>query len=114
MHTYSIILIVFKSIPMITNQLLKPDTQLQIQFDFINFKRSIKLTVSPRLTITSLRPLFASKFNSDFAHLPIRVSGKGGKKDKIDTETPLYQLDYFSLFREPLYILEVELEYEGG
>ena len=99
---------------MITNQVLKPDTQLQIQFDFVSFKRSVKLIVNPRLNIKSLRPLFATKFNADFAHIPLKVTTKEGKKQQIDTETPLYQLEYFSIFRQPLYILEVELEYEGG
>ena len=66
---------------MIANELLKPDAQLQIQFDFINFKRSIKMQVSPRLSIKSLRPMFASKFSCDFAHLPIKVTKKEGKKE---------------------------------
>ena len=51
--------------------------------------------VHPTITINSLRPLFASKLNNDFAHLPIRVKTKGKKKELIDTKIPLYQIGYF-------------------
>ena len=54
--------------------------QITIQFEFINFKRTLKMNVNPRLSIKSLRPLFANKFDSDFAHMRIKVTTKGQKK----------------------------------
>lgn len=87
-------------------------SQMIIQFEFLNFKRTLKMNVNPRMSIKSLRPLFANKFNSDFAHMTIKVTTKGANKEKsiISTDTPFYLIDHFS-FPQPLYILEVEIEY---
>lgn len=60
---------------------VKPKPQhLSIQFEFTNFKRTLKMNVNPRVSIKSLRPLFANKFNSDFAHMNIKVVTKGQRK----------------------------------
>ena len=96
-------------------QEVKPKGQhIAIQFEFVNFKRTLKMNVNPRVSIKSLRPLFANKFNSDFAHMNIKVATKGQRKELIDTDTPFYQIGYFSLLNQPQYTLEVEIEYEGG
>ena len=85
----------------------KDQQQLNIQFEFINFKKTLKISVSPRSSIKALRPIFANKFSSDFAHMRIRVTTKGPNKNLIDIEVPFYQNPYFSDFIQQQYALEV-------
>jgi hypothetical protein len=61
----------------------------------VNFKRMVKMTVNPRSSIKSLRPVLASKFGCDFAHMRIRVSPVGCSHRMIDPDLPFDQDPYF-------------------
>ena len=44
-----------------------------IQFEFPELRKLLKLTAPPRSTIKAQRPFFAMKMDYDFAHMDIRA-----------------------------------------
>lgn len=71
-------------------------TIINVNFEFLALNRMLKMKINSKImTLKSLRPLLAERFNSDFAHIRLKFTAKNDKKEILDPEMPIYQLPYF-------------------
>ena len=83
-----------------------------IQFEFPDLRKLLKLTAPVRSTIKSQRPFFAMKMDYDFSHMEIRAFIKETNQ-VIQTGVPLEEISYFSL-KKDLHTIQIRIIYEGG
>lgn len=57
----------------------KINSQITISFEFKALKKMIKISLNPRSTLKSLRPLLSARFGADFAHIPLKFKTKSKK-----------------------------------
>lgn len=81
---------------------------ISINFTFPSINKMLNMKVNQRSTLKSWRPMLASKFGSDFAHMKLKFIACTPQKEILDPETPIYQLGYFNKNLE-VYKLEIDI-----
>lgn len=73
---------------------------ITVRFEMVALRQWAKISVQRYLTLSSIKPLLAAKFDCELEHLPIRASAvvmRQGKNVKIPLSIiqPIQEIEYF-------------------